>query len=119
MRYTSRQCQRFTSLVLVGCFALGCSSPGCDEPPPTGPSCAAGYFYYADQLCGLAPPDSGPTECSEEGDGRCYQECIEDADCMDPCRPYCRRLGLYNGGDFNCNRVVRICRAEDRDDCAR
>jgi hypothetical protein len=33
--------------------------------------------------------------------------------------PFCRLLGLYGGGDFNCNFSVRICRATTRDDCRR
>lgn len=102
---------------------LSCSPPGstsCEDAPPLseGP-CGEGFFRYQDPLCGPVPPDAGAGSCTEAGDGLCHRECASDADCTDPCRPYCRQLGLYNGGDFNCNRVVTICRAEDRDDCAR
>jgi len=93
-------------------------TPTCETPAPLemGP-CDDGYFLYDDPICGPWPPDAGPPMCGEAGDGRCHQECRTDADCTDPCRPLCRRLGLFNGGDFNCNRVITICRAEDIDHC--
>lgn len=114
-------------LVLAVLVAMGCSSSHpeesdaamarCEVPAPLAAApCAAGYFAYVDPVCGPTPPDAG-SMCGEGGDGLCHQECETDADCTDPCRPLCRRLGLFDGGDFNCNRVVTVCSAEDRNDC--
>lgn len=89
--------------------ASGCVLP---EPP-----CEDGSFLYEDPICGPVPPDAGSGTCGEAGDGLCHQRCTTDGDCTDPCRPFCRRLGLYDGGDGACNRTVTICRATDRDEC--
>ena len=82
------------------------------------PPCGDGEFLYQEQSCGPWPPDAGPRPpCQMVGDGRCHQECEWDGDCTDPCRPFCRRLGLFSGGDYNCNRVIQICKADDANDC--
>jgi hypothetical protein len=65
---------------------------------------------------GDAPsPDAG-LHCVEVGTGESYARCSTDAQCPAQA-PFCRVLGLYGGGDFNCNFSVRICRATNRDDC--
>jgi len=114
------------SAILLGGAAASCADAAtsrdasmvCETAIPLSmPPCDEGYFLYEDRRCGPVPPDAEPFPCVEEGDGLCHRECGRDADCTDPCRPYCRRLGLFSSGDFNCNRIVMICRAEDRSDC--
>jgi hypothetical protein len=77
--------------------------------------CGAGDFVYRDRACG-APLPGGTSTCSDVGDGLCHLRCASDADCPAE-TAFCRTLGLYSGGDFNCNSSVTICRAIDRDDC--
>lgn len=72
-------------------------------------------FVYQDTYCGLAVDGS---TCTDVGDGRAYSVCSSDGDCS-PTEPFCRTLGLFHGGDFNCNASVTICRSVDHDDCAR
>jgi hypothetical protein len=80
-----------------------------------GGSSAPATFVYRDQRCGSAS-DGG--SCQEVGDGQSYQECSSDSQCPGSA-PYCRSLGLYSGGDFNCNGAVVICRTANHDDCPR
>src|SRR5919204_972123 len=77
----------------------------------------SGGFIYEDQLCDAPSPDGG-VHCVEVGNGESYARCTMDAQCPAQA-PFCRLLGLYGGGDFNCNFSVRICRATTRDDCRR
>src|SRR5437762_2273475 len=74
-------------------------------------------FVYRDRACSAPTPGVAPA-CAEIGDGLCHATCASDADCPAD-HPFCRELGLYAGGDFNCNDKVLVCRAEDRDDCRR
>jgi hypothetical protein len=75
-------------------------------------------FVYQDLRCDLPLPDAGAAQCHEVGDGATYLECKVDADCPAGA-PFCRTLGLFKGGDFNCNATVRICRPTAQDDCIR
>jgi hypothetical protein len=52
----------------------------------------------------------------EVGTGECYERCTSGAQCPDDA-PFCRTLGLFSGGDFNCNLSVRVCRPVDQNDC--
>jgi hypothetical protein len=45
--------------------------------------------------------------------GECYLQCQTSADCTEPARPYCRLVGLMEGGDYVCNRTVRLCLREE------
>jgi hypothetical protein len=60
-------------------------------------------------------PDAGAT-CTDVGDGLTYHPCSADKDCSRDA-PFCRTLGLFLGGDFNCNGKIVVCRPVDRDDC--
>jgi hypothetical protein len=90
---------------------------GCDET--RSPSCTAGDFLYDDQSCRALPPDAGTTDCVQQGDLTLYRRCTTAAECCEPERPYCSVLGLFNGGDWNCNATVRVCRDRQADDCTR
>jgi hypothetical protein len=83
------------------------SSCGASQAPQ------APLFVYRDTYCGLAV-DGGT--CFDVGDGRMYPVCSSDSNCS-PGEPFCRVLGLFHGGDFNCNASVKICRTVDRDEC--
>ena len=48
----------------------------------------------------------------------CYAPCSTDADCADPCEPFCRIQGLPMGGDYLCNGTIRVCHANRLDDCS-
>ena len=79
--------------------------------------CAPGQYHYADELCPPPPWDVYEGEpCEPVGDGLCYTKCGNDSDCS-VSRPHCGLLGLYYGGDYNCNAAVSICRESDGDDC--
>jgi hypothetical protein len=75
-------------------------------------------FVYQDLQCAAPLPDGGAGQCHEVGDGATYLECASDGDCPGA-TPFCRTLGLFKGGDFNCNATVRICRPAAHDDCVR
>ena len=77
--------------------------------------CSTDPFIYRDQRCDAALPDGGGS-CVEVGSGECYARCTMDAQCPADAR-FCRLLGLYSGGDFNCNASVRVCRPVDHNDC--
>jgi hypothetical protein len=81
---------------------------------PSSP-CADGYYLYADSIGGPGP--DGTFSSSPVGDQLCHQSCETDADCSDPCRPACHTLGLFSGGDWNCNGRVRVCGTRSFDDC--
>ena len=80
-------------------------------PPPD--SCEPGQYQYEDTLCSPPPGD----QCEPYGDGRCYDLCETDADCTDSCRPYCRTLGLFAGGDWGCNEWRYVCQSTTFDEC--
>ncbi|MEI9951668.1 MAG: hypothetical protein WDO74_22480 [Pseudomonadota bacterium] len=92
--------------------------PVCEGAPPPLPSapCPGDYFHYSEQICGPTP--GGDRSCSLAGDQLCHQVCTTDADCSDPCRPYCRTIGLYAGGDYGCNRKLWVCSASNFDQCS-
>lgn len=73
-------------------------------------------FAYHDLRCAAPSPGGGEVSCQDVGDGRSYIECTASSDCP-ASAPFCRVLGLYNGGDYPCNAKIRICRAIDRNDC--
>ena len=77
--------------------------------------CSTDGFIYRDLRCDAPLPDGGMS-CVEVGTGDCYARCTTDANCSADA-PFCQLLGLYGGGDFNCNASVRVCRPVDRNDC--
>jgi hypothetical protein len=103
-RTVETPCVRF-ALAIALCVAA------CGRPART---CGAEDFVYVDQSCGQVP--GGTPACEQVGDGLCHFRCGSDGDCPEAA-PYCRTLGLFSGGDFNCNGSVRICREVDRNDC--
>jgi len=92
-------------------LAIALCVAACGRPART---CGAEDFVYVDQSCGQVP--GGTPACEQVGDGLCHFRCGSDGDCPEAV-PFCRTLGLFSGGDFNCNASVRICRETDRDDC--
>jgi hypothetical protein len=79
--------------------------------------CPLGYFYYMDKISGPDPAAGSSCGPGDVGDLLCHQTCNTDADCSDPCRPNCRTLGLFSGGDYNCNGHVRVCGTSTLDQC--
>ena len=76
-------------------------------------------FVYQDLRCDAPlPDDAGAGQCHEVGDAATYLLCSADGECP-PATPFCRTLGLFKGGDFNCNATVRICRSTALNDCVR
>lgn len=106
---------RLGLLVVVAATGAGCgfsqtdsscdAGAGCSSSAPHAAPCAAGEFHYVDQMCGLVP--DGGVGCSDTGDGLCYAKCRSSADCSSGYD--CVTLGLYNGGDYNCNATVKVC----------
>jgi hypothetical protein len=92
-----------------GCFIDGGSA---DAGP-----CCANQFYYDDPICGLPMPDAGMLPCGQAGDLKCYDRCTDSSECKDPSRPNCSSQGLFNSGDWNCNKSVKVCRDKKDDDC--
>lgn len=113
-------------LTVLALSFIGCSSSesvsdaGCIIDGGAGDSgpCGTCRFYYDDNLCGLTPPDAGYYPCQQMGDLACYDYCTDSSQCKDSNRPNCSVLGLFNGGDYNCNKPVKVCRAKKDDDCA-
>jgi hypothetical protein len=113
---------RQTPDAAVDSAAHACNEAAAPEPLPVGGSCGADQYLYVDQGCDGPIPspelEAGVTgTCDDVGDGRCHRRCATDSDCTDPCRPFCSILGLFDGGDYNCNAGVRICREKPKDDC--
>jgi hypothetical protein len=96
--------------IVVALSAIIVSACGADQP-----RCSTNGFIYRDLRCDAPLPDGGGS-CVEVGSGDCYPRCAIDAQCSADA-PFCRLLGLYSGGDFNCNASVRVCRPVDRNDC--
>ena len=94
----------------VALFAMLIAACGAGQPP-----CPNDAFIYRDLRCDAPVPDGG-SRCVEVGTGECYSRCTGNAQCSTSA-PFCRTLGLYGGGDFNCNSSVRVCRPTDFDDC--
>ena len=88
---------------------------GCEALTPA--PCAAGQFLYDDESCGGPLPDGGTPTCTEVGDGLCYDTCADDSDCADSCRPFCRTIGLFRRGDFQCNGTASVCGSSPDDQC--
>jgi hypothetical protein len=92
--------------------AAVCTSPSALPSPP----CPTGSFLYDDSIGGPNPTgDFTPSD--PVGDQLCHHLCETDTDCTDPCRPSCHTLGLFHGGDYNCNLTVRICGTDSADEC--
>jgi hypothetical protein len=83
--------------------------------------CPAGWFQFSETRCYLCnPPDPlcSPRGyfCEEWGDNLCYRQCKTDADCPDPCTPFCRELRLFAGGD-HCGMPKMVCVHSDHNFC--
>jgi hypothetical protein len=90
-------------------IALAALTPVCGGKPRA-------TFVYHDLRCTGPLPDGGAGGCEDVGDGASHVICQTNPDCPGNA-PYCRSLGLFNGGDFLCNDHVLICRTVDHDDC--
>ena len=79
------------------------------------------YAFQGDSRCFLCASSVEPGcsshvtyTCTSWGDGLCYLLCQSDADCTDPCFPFCRDLMLY-GGNEHCGASSRsVCLRADR-----
>ncbi len=110
----------FRALLMGAVLLIGVGGCGDEDRPQQldGGSCSGSQlFLYKDKLCGLTRSDAQPITCSEAGDGRCYLRCKQDSDCKDSARPFCTQIGLFAGGDYNCNKVVQACREKRSDWC--
>jgi hypothetical protein len=111
-------------LLLLGVTAV----PACGGRTPLGDAAVAR------DLAADGPPDSGPDAVdacpvrpgcepgifnfqTEQDALACFAPCTSDSDCRDPCLPYCSIQGLVEGGDFNCNGQIQVCRSTRQDDC--
>src|SRR2546430_3431375 len=99
MRWTGRTRRRrfapVKRVIRATIALLSAAACGSNGPPLSMP----GTFVYRDARCGILP--NGVT-CTDVGDGLAYQICASDHDCSGDA-PFCRTLGLFQGGDFNCN----------------
>lgn len=73
-----------------------------DDDPPYERACQRDDFVCDDIAC-----DPGPGEVLRYGE--CYLRCENDSGCPEPERPFCIQIGLFEGGDFACNAIERIC----------
>ncbi len=96
-------------------------APPCQAPLPSlnAPEvCPAGWYLWDDRAGSAPMPDGGGVDPVDPvGDNRCYQRCTADGECKDPQRPLCRVRGLFMGGDYNCNGVVRVCSCSVTNEC--
>jgi hypothetical protein len=114
------------SLLALFTMSMACDSDGASGddtataesvPLPTSETACqdAGLTWLEDQS-GYYPPDpsgvpNGPLIVE------CIETCQTDADCTDSGRPFCAVRGLSQGGDYNCNGQINVCRPHDADDC--
>ena len=104
------------AVVVALTVAAGCGSR------PTAVTDAGDVTDVADVVC-PSPDESGPCQPGgfnfndEQAALACFSRCSSDADCTDPCQPYCSIQGLVEGGDYNCNGQIRVCRSLRQDDC--
>jgi hypothetical protein len=88
---------------------------------PASPCPGAGWFQYTDTRCYLCGPSDPKCSsighyCNGWGDNRCYRQCKTNADCPDPCTPFCRELSLFSGGD-HCGLAQTVCVHKDQNYC--
>src|SRR4051812_3468156 len=104
--------------LLTIALAFGCNDSASGQGAPGSTDCASdlGTFVFTDEQCGGLAHDGGAS-CNSVGDGQTYSRCASDADCCGT-TPHCAVVGLYAGGDYNCNATVRVCMHEPRRDCA-
>jgi hypothetical protein len=90
---------------------------------PTAPCPNDGWFLFTDTrsyLCTSTLPGCTPTtsHLSEPwGDEVCYRRCKSNADCPDPCLPFCRQILLYEHNEHCSGSPQSVCLAQDRDFC--
>jgi hypothetical protein len=82
------------------------------------------YAYEGDRRCYLCASATAPGcsstvtyTCESWGDGLCYLLCRSNADCTDPCFPFCRELWLYAGNEHCGASSKLVCLRRDRDTC--
>jgi hypothetical protein len=115
---------------IVVLLLLGLAAPACGGRTPISDGGIPGDLPAAD-----GPPDAGPDagdlSCpvrpgcepgifnfqTEQDALACFAPCTSDADCRNPCMPYCSIQGLVEGGDYNCNGQIQVCRSIPQDDC--
>jgi hypothetical protein len=90
---------------------------------PSAPCPNDGWFLYTDErsyLCTPTEPRCTPTTSHVSdpwGDEVCYRRCKSNADCPDPCLPFCRQILLYEGNEHCWGGPQSVCLAQDRDFC--
>lgn len=98
----------------------------CDQARRQLAPCPSGdwYAFTNDQRCHHCTSSAEPGcsslvryTCESWGDGLCYRMCQSNSDCADPCFPYCRKLGLYNGTDQCGASSQSVCLKSDKDTC--
>ena len=78
--------------------------------------CKPGDYVCTDPGC------PGPLDLLH---GTCFKPCTPepgkvgepDPECDEPERPFCGQIGLFEGGDYNCNGCVHICVATPDNTC--
>ena len=94
-----------------------------EEMYPVPPCPGSAWYLFADTRCFLCGPSdplcsSAGYRCVAWGDQLCYRQCKTNADCPNPCMPFCREIILYAGAD-QCGAVSQsVCLHQDRDACA-
>lgn len=61
--------------------------------------------------------EAGFTWQEDSSAENCVEPCVVAMDCVDDERPFCRNIGLFAGGDFDCNISALVCKADDQDQC--
>jgi hypothetical protein len=82
------------------------------------------YAFQGDTRCFLCANSAEPGcssnvryTCGSWGDGLCYRLCESNADCTDPCFPYCRKLSLYGGSEYCGTSSKSVCLRANQDTC--
>ena len=81
------------------CLLLALAACGCSNGYAANGGCQSGYVHVSG--CSGAQPG-----CDFAHADQCLWPCTADSQCFGS---RCRKLGFYNGGDFNCNLVVGQC----------
>ena len=97
----------------------------CTQVARSSAPCPSGkwYAFQDDKRCRcLRSTEPGCSSivkniCTSWGDGLCYHLCQSNADCTDPCFPFCRKLWLYGGSEECGASSQSVCLRADQDTC--
>ena len=118
-------------LMCIGLIIFGCDGADSNTGDTAGSAGSGGEATTGDTRMG-APPNVDITEldgtecralgftwvtdgayCGAEGPCEdrhfCVETCERDTDCRDPGRPSCVAIGLFEGGDWECNDTMMAC----------